>query len=44
MYNRDIICIDCKMKEEKRPDYEDACEAEIKEIKKGNLNFGGIGL
>lgn len=44
MYNTQIICMECKEKEEKRPDYKKAVDAELDQIKKGNLNFKGIGL
>ena len=44
MYNEDLICMDCKDKEAKREDYDKAREADIKEIRKGNYNFKGIGL
>jgi len=35
--------MECKDKEERRSDYKDAVDADIAEIKKGNLNFEGIG-
>ena len=44
MFNEDVICMDCKEKERKRPDYREAVEADHAEIKKGNFNFKGIGL
>ena len=44
MYNEDCICMKCKEKETKRPDYKTAQDAELKEVKKGNCNFKGIGL
>lgn len=43
MYNTDCICAQCYEKEKQRPDYETARQADINEIKKGNLNFEGIG-
>ena len=43
MFNTDCICMDCKAKERKRPDYREALEADHSEIKKGNYNFKGIG-
>lgn len=43
MFNEDCICMDCKAKERKRPDYRKALEADRAEIKKGNYNFKGIG-
>ena len=43
-YNEDCIGMKCKEKETKRPDYKTAQDAELKEVKKGNCNFKGIGL
>ena len=43
MYNEDCICIDCKDKETKDKDYRKAADTELKEVKKGNYNFKGIG-
>ncbi len=44
MFNEDCICMKCKEEERKRPDYKQAQDADINEIKKGNRNFKGIGL
>lgn len=44
MYNHDCICLDCKNKEYERPDYREAVDADIAEIRNGNYNFQGIGL
>jgi len=44
MYNEDIICMSCKNAEKKRSDYQQAQDADIAEIKKGNYNYEGIGL
>lgn len=44
MYNTDIICMKCKTEETKRDDYKRAVEADHAEIRRGNYNFGGIGL
>ena len=43
IFNTDEICIPCKKAEETHPDYEKAREAEMAEVRKGNLNFPGIG-
>ena len=43
-FNTQIICIDCSKKEKQHKDFEKAREIEFNEIKKGNLNFEGIGL
>ena len=42
MVNTDCLCMVCKKKETKRPDYEKAVKADHEEIKKGNYNFKGI--
>lgn len=44
MFNTDCICVECKKKERENPRYEQACQADMQEIKKGNYNFKGIGL
>jgi hypothetical protein len=44
MYNHDVLCMDCKVKETQREDYRQAVEADYAEIKRGNYNFPGIGL
>lgn len=43
MFNTQMICLECSEKEETHPKYEQARKAEIEEIKKGNLDFIGIG-
>ena len=42
MFNRDIICGDCKDEERSHPDYKKAQDAELAEVQKGNYNFEGI--
>jgi hypothetical protein len=44
MFNEEMICMECKDKEKKRPDYKLAVDTEMAEVKRGNLNFKGIGL
>lgn len=44
IFNTDCICLECKEKETKLPNYKLALEKENLEIKKGNFNFKGIGL
>lgn len=44
MYNTQELCINCKEKEKKRPDYKEAVEADEAAIRQGNYNFKGIGL
>ena len=43
-FNTDCLCMECAEKEKDRPGYKKAVEAEIKEMRKGNYNFKGIGL
>jgi hypothetical protein len=43
MYSTALICLECKDKEEKRPDYEEARDADVAAIKRGDFNFPGIG-
>lgn len=44
MFNEQCICMKCKDAETYRQDYNKACEAEAEQVRKGNLNFKGIGL
>jgi hypothetical protein len=41
MFNEDVICMNCKEKEKKDPEYEAAVEAEREQIKSGNTNYKG---
>lgn len=43
MFNQDCICMVCKEKETKHPDYKKAQEAELNAVKSGDYNFPGIG-
>jgi len=43
-FNTDMICEDCIAEEKSHSMYKKAREEELKEVKKGNLNFKGIGL
>ena len=42
MYNTECICLACKEKEKAREDYKQAVQAELEEVRKGNLNYKGI--
>ena len=44
MFNTQIICMECKKKERKRPDYKRAVDADNEQIRQGNYNFKGVGL
>lgn len=43
IFNTEMICIDCKEKEDVHPDYRRAKNKELDEVKQGNYNFKGIG-
>ncbi len=42
MFSEDVLCMTCKDKETKDPEYKKAVEADHEEIKKGNFNYKGI--
>jgi hypothetical protein len=42
MFNNQCICMNCKEKETKDPEYNKAVKADHDEIRKGNYNFKGI--
>ena len=44
MFNEDCICMECHRKERELPEFKQAAEAELAEIKRGNKNFKGIGF
>jgi len=43
MFNTETICLPCARLEEKHPRYEEARQADLAEIRRGNYNFRGIG-
>ena len=43
-FNQDMICLSCAEKEEAHPKFKLAQDRERAEVKKGNLNYEGIGL
>ena len=43
MFDVSLICMTCHEAETQHVDYNKARDAEIKEVKKGNRNFEGIG-
>lgn len=43
MFNTDCLCMDCVEAERKERDYRRAVMEEMKEIRRGNYNFEGIG-
>jgi hypothetical protein len=43
-FNTDIICMDCADKETKHPKFQEAKDRENEEVRKGNLNYEGIGF
>jgi hypothetical protein len=42
MFNDQCICMSCKEKEMKDPEYTRAVKSDHEEIRKGNFNFKGI--
>ena len=44
MFNTEVICLECKEAERRRPDYAEAEKADVEAIRKGDFNFPGIGL
>ena len=42
-FNTETICLDCKIREERHPDYARADRAETAAVRSGNYNFAGIG-
>jgi hypothetical protein len=43
MFNTEEICLDCREREEQHPPYEEARRAEAEAVRRGELNFPGIG-
>lgn len=43
-FNTDICCLDCLEEEKKHPRYQEAKEAELEAVRRGDYNFPGIGL
>ena len=43
MFNTEMICMSCKDKEKRHPDYPAAQAAEREAIQNGNYSFAGIG-
>ena len=44
MFNRQMVCLPCKHEEKLLPEYVNACKVELEEVRKGNMNFEGVGL
>lgn len=42
-FNTDTICASCEKKEKAHPRYKEAQEAELREVRRGNYNYKGIG-
>ena len=42
MYNEQCLCMACKEKEQQRPDYAQAVDADNQQIREGNYNYKGI--
>ena len=42
-FNTDMCCSDCLEKEKKHPKYQEARDAELAAVRRGETNFPGIG-
>lgn len=42
-FNRDVLCIDCSAAEKRHPNYKAAAAAELAAVKRGDMDFPGIG-
>lgn len=42
-FNTETICMECEGAEKHHPDYGFARDREMEEVRKGNLNFPGVG-
>ncbi len=40
--NTEMICLECDLKEKDHPQYKEAKEAELAEVRKGNYNYKGL--
>ena len=43
MFDVALICMDCHENEMQHPEFDRARDAEVSEIKRGNMNFPGVG-
>ena len=42
-FNEDVLCTTCEREERQHPDYRKAADAELAAVKRGDMNFPGIG-
>ena len=42
-FNTDCICMKCAEEERQHPDYQKAVDAELAAVRRGDMNFPGIG-
>ena len=42
-FNADVLCPECEQEEHQHPDYQKAAAAELEAVRRGDLNFPGIG-
>ena len=42
-FNEDVLCPDCEQEERQHPDYQKAADAELAAVRRGDMNFPGIG-
>ena len=43
VFSGKVLCLDCKRKECKHPDYQKACDAAHAALNRGDIDFPGIG-
>jgi len=43
MFNTQEICLACEKNERTSPRYNDAVNEEREQVRRGNMNFGGVG-
>ena len=42
MLNTDCLCLNCKKKEKQHPQYKEAADAELAEVRQSNYNYQGL--
>ena len=42
-FDTSCLCLDCEREERQHPDYQKAADAELAAVRRGNMNFPGIG-
>ncbi len=42
-FSTETLCLDCEREERQHPDYQKAADAELAAVRRGDMNFPGIG-